>query len=305
MHRMTGMSSYASAKKWQLGRLLIVVAASAALGAGCSGDDDDDESPPEPDAAPRPACAMEVVASGLDKPFGILIDGEDFIVSADGVILAVTAAGESSVVATVSRESFAGLTRRGEDVIGMDNRVRNVIRFTPGTWQSTVIATEVGAGVSIETDGDDYILSDYNDAMNLDNNRLVRVKPDGSSQVIAGIGLGGPAGIMVDADGYIVSDYDGGRLLRVTREGEISVLLDGLGSPVEFKMYDGRYYIADYVRGSSSGRILEASADFSETRSLPVASLGSPSGLVIDGRDIYTTDLTGGRLLRLTNCLSE
>jgi hypothetical protein len=133
------------------------------------------------------------------------------------------------------------------------------------------------------------------------------VKLDGSVEVITDQGLGGPAGVIVDERGYLVTDFIGGRLLRVTRDGQVSVLASNLGNPVELREHGGKLYVSDYAGGVDAGRLLkiELNGTTASVTVIPVSGhLGNPSGMTIKGSEILITDDPAGRVMRLRGCLN-
>ncbi|MFF9689582.1 hypothetical protein [Streptomyces sp. NPDC014623] len=114
----------------------------------------------------------------------------------------------------------------------------------------------------------------------------------GSMRTRAG-GLNRPMGIAVSPAGsLVVAEADGGRVLAVGQDDEVTVLAEGLGRPVDVA-FDaaGRCYVSDEQAGAVLGLEQDAVAV------VVAGGLGAPQGLTVLGDVLYTVE-TGRRRVR-------
>lgn len=278
-----------------LGIPLSIVACNAAGGEGSSAE-----------GGPQEACLVEEVASGLAIPYGLLVEEDgNYLVTVDGEIIRVFEDGMLESLVQTSENSASGMIYHEQAVLMLDNTGESLVRYD-AQWSATTVATGLGDPVSIVLDGNNYIVTDFAEAMTPgEDGRLLRVTSAGVVEEIASAGLGAAAGVALADDGYYVTDFISGRLLHVARTGEVDVVAEGLGNPVDIKRRDDLLYIADFAGGSAGGRILMVSTSDHSVTTLDVSGLGSASGLALDGPDIVVADISGGKIFRVNNCIEE
>lgn len=265
------------------------------MNVGC---DDDDKSP----------CEVSMITNQLAAPYGILPDGNDYLVTGGGRVDRVTRGGAVTTVAMLTNPSGSGLLRKSGVLYALDNPPGNLLRMD-ASFAATQIATGLQNPVDMDLDGDDFIVSDYDNRRGPPGGpaggygRLLRIKPSGDVQVITGTGLGGTGAVSVQPDGYFVTDFDGGRLLRVAKDtGAVSEVAVGLGNPVGIRFHRDAFYVTDFAGASSGGRLLRITKT-GTVSVLEVAGLGAAAGLAIDGEDLLVTDLIGGQMFRVASCM--
>lgn len=132
---------------------------------------------------------------------------------------------------------------------------------------------------------------------------LYRYRPSGDLSTIAELPPGPPGSVTPYGADYMVIDNPNGRLVRVTRDGEVATVATGLGLP-DVAVQEGDHFIAidiatpvDDMVGPA--RLLKVTLDGVVT---PVATegLGGPAGLYIDEEGYWVTDFILGRLLFVT-----
>lgn len=268
------------------------------LASGCDDKELVNATPNDADAR----CSVEEVAGGLAIPYGIVVDDDGYLVTVDGKVVHISSDGEVEDLASTSKDSASGLVRDGDHVIVIDNTAGALVSFD-ADWKPTILAKGLGNPVSLAADGDGFVVTDFDNNTDKDGfGRLLRVARDGSVEVIADEGLGGPGGVVVDDEGFYVTDFNNGRLLRVTRKGEVSEVAAGLGNPVDMKRRGDYLYMADFAGGSSGGRVLKLDLE-GNVEILDVSGVGSASGLALTGDDLVIADISGGRLFRVHSCI--
>lgn len=254
------------------------------------------------------SCEVTLVASTLVAPYGLLVEGRSYLVTGGGRVDRVDQDGNVTTITNLTAPSGSGLLRLNGAVYVLDNPPGKLVRMNDG-WTGSDVATGLQNPVDLDIDGNAFIVSDYDNRKGPpggpsgNNGRLLRVQLDGRVDVIVGSGLGGPGAVSVQPEGYFVPDYDQGRLLKIAKDtGAITEVATGLGNPVAIRFHDGAFYITDFAGASSGGRLLRVTKSGSVTV-LPVSGIGASAGLVIDGSDMLVTDLIGGQLFRISNCL--
>lgn len=245
-------------------------------------------------------CEIEEVTDELMNPFGLMAQGDDIIVA--GVDRLAKIAPDHTVTTLAPMANGTGLAERDGSVYIIEYVERTVLRYDPSTWEATPFAEIPSGGISMAVDGEDFIVT-ASDPMNPPN-AVLRIKQDASVEVVADQDLGAPAGVIVDGDEYLVTDYFGGRLLRITRTGEVSVVATGLGNPVELRKHNGVYYVGDNAGGVGKGRLLEVTSDGEVTVLETPDNLGNPSAMILRGEEMILTDDQHGRVLVLRGCMN-
>ncbi|MDH6293395.1 SMP-30/gluconolactonase/LRE family protein [Rhodococcus opacus] len=106
-------------------------------------------------------------------------------------------------------------------------------------------------------------------------------------------GLAQPMGIAVHGSRAFVAESGTGKLLQVTFDGEVGVLLEQLDIPTGVAVTaDGVVLVAD----AGSGRVHAHDADGSRVLA---EGLGTPMGVAVDGSDVFVLDVLGKQLVRI------
>jgi hypothetical protein len=266
----------------------MLAAAAAGLVAACGGG--------EP---PAQNCEIEEVTNQLKNPFGLMTQGDDIIVA--GVDRLAKIAKDHTVTTLAPLVNGTGLVELNGSVHIIEFLQKSILRYDPVTWEAKPFATLPAGGISLAVDGQDLIVTS-SDPVNPPSS-VLRVRPDGTVEVIANQGVGAPAGVITDGDTYLVTDYFGGRLLRITRTGVVSEVASGLGNPVELRKYNGVYYVGDNAGGVAKGRLLKVTPSGEVTVLDTPDTLGNPSAMILRGTELILTDDQHGRVLVLRGCL--
>ncbi|MGH7545826.1 MAG: SMP-30/gluconolactonase/LRE family protein [Gemmatimonadota bacterium] len=173
--------------------------------------------------------SVAVVADGLDDPKGLAFVGETLYVADRTVLRAVAPNGATRVV--VPAEGFPNPPQFLNDVAAgpagelyvsdsgtFDSADGFVYRVDPDARVGVVLAAGTSPiaspnGVWLDADGRLWVVD-------LHTGELLRRAPDGTVRILAS-GFGGGDGIAPGPDGSLyVSDFRGGRVLRVTFDGD-------------------------------------------------------------------------------------
>lgn len=252
------------------------------------------------DSSAPQSCEIEELTNELKNPFGLMTQGDDIIVA--GVDRLAKVAKDHTVTTLAPLGNGTGLVALNGSVYIMEFLQKSIVRYNPSTWAATPFATLPAGGISLTVDGQDLVVTS-SDPMNPPP-AVLRVKPSATVEVITNQGVGAPAGVITDSDGYLVTDYFGGRLLRITRTGEVSEVASGLGNPVEIREYKGTYYVGDNAGGVAKGRLLKVTPAGVVTVLDTPDTLGNPSAMILRGSEMILTDDQHGRLLVLRGCLN-
>jgi sugar lactone lactonase YvrE len=253
------------------------------------------------DDTPRSqACEIEELTNQLKNPFGLLARGDDIIVA--GVDRLAKISKDTTVSTLATLVNGTGMVELGGSVYIVEYLEKKIYRYDPATWTAAPFATLPAGGISLAVDGQDLIVTATDPAS--PPPAVLRVKPDASVAVVSDKGVGAPAGVITDGDAYLVTDYFGGRLLRITRAGEVTEVATGLGNPVELRKYNGAYYVGDNAGGVAKGRLLKVTPAGAVTVIDTPDTLGNPSAMILRGSEMILTDDQHGRVLVLRGCLN-
>jgi hypothetical protein len=248
---------------------------------------------------------ISVISSGFIHPYKLIFDNADLILTMDGAIHRISPSGVVTKIADTPPGPPGSVSKFGADFIFVDNPGGQLLRITRDGVIS-VIATGLGLPNVAVQEGSDFIVVDIGtptDEM-LGPARLLRVSLDGNVTPIATQNLGGPAGLYIDEDGYWVPDFILGRLLLVSREGNVEVVAEGLGQPLDIDFDGEAFIVTDFhngfrPEGVGKGRIFRI---FKSGRVEVIGrsgEVGNPTGLILRGPDILYTDVLEGTVLKI------
>jgi len=258
---------------------------------------------------------IETVIDELAMPYYMAVDDNfDLIVTINGALIRVhLSEGRQpeddryrvSEIADISPGPPAGVMLYGPDYVVVENITASLLRVTR-EGKVSVITDGLGYPDEFVRYGKDFIVSDVGgeEDTQVGNPRLLRVTPEGQLTIIASEGLGGPGALQILGNNMWVTDFILGRLLKVTFDGEVSVIAEGLGQPLGIK-YDGQdFIIADFAFGSTDegkdkGRLLRISKTGEVTVIAEGKSVGNPAGITLMGSDILFSDVVKGRIMKL------
>lgn len=114
----------------------------------------------------------------------------------------------------VSKGQIGGMSIDARGNIYNTNFRESVWRTAPSGETIELSSDFTSASGNFALENGDLLQADWTD------NRIFRIRPDGTSTVFSGAGLDGPVGIVRRPDGdFIVANHRGGYLARVPREG--------------------------------------------------------------------------------------
>ncbi|MBI3968177.1 MAG: hypothetical protein HY329_21275 [Chloroflexi bacterium] len=256
-------------------------------------------------AFPRP-----LAGAGAPAPGDLLVSDEGPDCATGGPIWRL-AGGAGAPSALLQGSPFVkprGFTidRQGQMIVA-DGQA-GIIRSVPG-GSATVVAGGLNRGrpfqprdVLVDADGS-YVAVDW-PALPSDPNgtdpskpaQVVRVSPSGSvTTIAAGAPLAKPHGIDRDAAGnYIVADHSG-TLIRVTPQGQMSVVASGFLNPTDVRVEAvGTYIVTDLalVQGTLGAiyRVTSTGTVTTLARGGPGQVVQRPRGVVLDGLDLVVND---------------
>jgi hypothetical protein len=248
---------------------------------------------------------LETLAEGFNHPYKIIFENGDMVMTVDGALLRITPSGKISTIAGLPHGPPGSVSAYGPDYIVVDNPNGRLLRVTRD-GQVYVVATGLGLPNVAVQEEEDFIVVDIATPVDteLGPARLLRVSLDGTVVPIAMEGLGGPAGLYIDEDGYWVTDFILGRLLLVTREGEVRVIAESLGQPLDIAFDGESFLVTDFAHGFTEagvnrGRILRISKTGRVRVIGPAGVVGNPTGLVLRGPDVIFTDVVTGEIRRI------
>lgn len=244
------------------------------------------------------------VAGGFVHPYKMIFDNGDIILTMDGALFRIAPSGLITKIADVPNGPPGSVSKYAADFIFVDNPLGRLLRITPDGHVS-VVATGLGLPNVAVQEGSDFIVVDIATPVDdvLGQARLLRVSLDGTVTPIASEGLGGPAGLYIDEDGYWVPDFILGRLLLVSRSGNVKVIAEGLGQPLDIDFDGEAFLVTDFAdgfrEGVDKGRIFRIFKSGKVEILADRGQVGNPTGLILRGPDIFYTDVVKGDVMRI------
>lgn len=243
-------------------------------------------------SADNDAGKIQVVASGLDGPYGLFFDGDHLIVTTKGELLKIKNAGEDIAPASRKIEKIASIGEGdalGATLFGSKYIVLNCDANCQGTSRLQAIALDgtvtdiahMDQGVEVTRWRDSFLVTD------IFQNQILEVTSTGQVRVFSNDKLNGPGGMYVDGDNVWVTNFLSGELVVIDAQGRSRVAASGLGAPVGIAFDGLDFIIADYAGGEvNRGRVLRVSKDGDVRVIAKPKSIGNPSALVMQGPDI-------------------
>jgi DNA-binding beta-propeller fold protein YncE len=250
---------------------------------------------------------IEVIASGLNGPYGLFFDGDNLLVTTKGALLRIKDAGQDIPLAqrqiervtTIGEGDALGAMLYGSKYVvlscgaGCQNSTQLQVFSQDGTLVST-LAQGIEAGVEVARWKDNFVVTD------IFQNRILEITPTGVISVFTTDKLNGPGGMYMDGDELWVTNFFSGELVVVDRNGVSRVVAAGLGAPVGIDSDGKDFIIADYAMGEKNrGRVLRVSRDGDVREIARAGTIGNPSGLVVKGPDIYVSDILANTVTRI------
>jgi hypothetical protein len=267
--------------------------------------------------SPYDMMHLETVADGMNGPYDMIFDNGDMVVTTNEHLVKIKLTEGQSTEGAYPVTTLApvpdialGVIQSGADYHVLRNADRTLLKVTD-SGEITVVAENLGAPIEIARQGHDFIVTDFGDPMdNTLNSRLLRINESGDITVIAEAephvaDLAGFAGIEVLGENIWVTDFNLGRLLKISADGTVTEVAQGLGHPVGIEFDGNDFIVADFgdaMEGLDNGRILRISQEgkvrvISKGR---VKYVGNPSDIALLGADIYFSDIMSGRITKLT-----
>jgi sugar lactone lactonase YvrE len=201
------------------------------------------------------------------------------------------------VLAELAGGSALGLVKYGRDYVilacGPGCPVSRLYLLDPQGIETTLFET-ANSLVEVRVYRDEFIVSD------ITANQLLLVDSEGHQREFSHDKLNGPAGMAVDGEFVWVTNFFSGELLRIDSEGQAEVIASGLGMPVGVQ-YDGKdFIVADFAGGEpGAGRVLRVAKNGRHRVIAQGDFIGNPSAIVLQGNDIYVSDILSGKIVKI------
>jgi hypothetical protein len=201
------------------------------------------------------------------SPGGVVVLGNDYYVAdyPSASLLRISRGGQVSTVAT-NLNFPVGVAKQGDDIIVVDIGVpeaengqtgaSRLLRVSQSGTVSVIASNNLtlnnlGAPIAVVVDGSDFWLTDYV------LGRLLKVSSTGDVTTVA-TNLGQALDIEADGQDFIITDFgDGfknpgqGRILRVSRSGDVQTLLSGQ-NPSALAVRGTELLVSDVFAGTVS-----------------------------------------------------
>lgn len=257
---------------------------------------------------------LERVVEGLNGPYDMIFNNGDMVVTTNEHLLKINLSAEHGVAGSYNVTRLAdvpdialGVIASGADYYVLRNADRTLIKVSH-QGDMTVVSTALGAPIEIARQGEAFIVSDLGDPLDSNvNSRLLRISDTQEVSVIANADreMAGFAGIEVLGEVIWLTDFNLGRLLKVDADGVVSEVASGLGHPVGIEFDGSDFIIADFgdgMLGKANGRILRVSTS-GQVKTISKGrfkQVGNPGDIVLQGADIYFSDLMAGTISKLS-----
>jgi sugar lactone lactonase YvrE len=239
--------------------------------------------------------AQVTLASGLNNPGGVAIDGAGDVFIANGAAVIKLSAGGGAPTAVVGGLANAkGVAVDGAgDLFAGDYGHNRVLEVPAGGGAQVTVGSGLSGprGVTVDGAGDVFIADSG-------NNRVVEVPAGGGAQVTVGSGLSNPTGVAVDAAGDVfIADTNNNRVVEVLAGGGGQITVgSGLNGPWGVTVdAAGNVFIAD----TNNSRVVEVPADGSAQTTVGTG-LVSPELLAVDAvGDVFIPDNGNSRVVQV------
>jgi len=235
----------------------------------------------------------DVLATGLDNPIGVAVDGSGDVFIADTYhnrVVEVEPDGTQLTIGSGLNKPTAVAVDGSGDVFIADTLNSQVVEVKPdGTQIPIGSGLAAPGGVAVDGSGDVFI-GDFG------HNRVVEVEPDGTQTTIVS-GLNQPQGVAVDSQGDVfIADTGNKRILEVQPDGTQTTVVSGLTfAPGVAADAAGDVFIAN----GFSNQVLEVSADGTQTTF--GSGLFTPEGVAVDAAgDVFIGDTNHNRVVKVT-----
>ncbi|WP_406151129.1 hypothetical protein [Streptomyces sp. NBC_01012] len=222
-----------------------------------------------------------IVPRGFDGPYGVTVGPSGTVYAADHYRVAgPPATPEATPTDRAARADGTGRADGAESVVGPAGNGRADDAGEPARHVLAPFVHGIAADGGVL-----HLTSQFGDVRTYD--------PEDGSMRTRVSGLSRPMGITVGPAGsLVVAETDGGRVLAVDADDEVTVLAEGLGRPVDVAFDTaGRCHVSD----ERTGAVLRLGQDGAAT--VVADGLDAPQGLTILGDTLYTVE-TGRHRVR-------
>jgi ELWxxDGT repeat protein len=238
-----------------------------------------------------PANPLTTLASGLQAPYGVAVDGSGNVYIADTFDSAIKefnpATGQLSTLVSSGLARPSGVAVDGSGKVYFADALNGIEEYNAATGQVTTLVSSGlynPSGVAVDGSGNVYIADTSNNAIKEYNAATRQVSTLVSS------GLKSPWGVAVDGAGnvYIADTFNSAVKQYHAATGQVSTLVSGLSRPFGVAVDgSGNVYIAD----SFNNAIKEYNAATGQVSTLVSSGLNGPLGVAVDGSgNVYIAD---------------
>lgn len=200
--------------------------------------------------------ARVVALKDIEAPSGLALDAQGAILVASysrGLVLRAQGATTTTLASGLNVPAGLHLLPDGALLVA-DRGAGQLLRLVAGRKEPVAVNLKTPVGVASFADGR-LVVSEF-------QGQVVCIHPDGRKEILSQKLRNPAVGILVlDERSVAVADYGGTAVHRVTTDGQTSVLVDGLSSPVGLALGpDGRLYVATWGDGALYAVALDRSS---------------------------------------------
>ncbi len=246
-------------------------------------------------------AGWDTVSSNLMMPYGILVKSQKVLVSTIPTIGSIDEeTGAFYEKTALANGSPAGFIKAENGYVVVENGTGRLLAFDKNFSDSQVIAEGLGDPITVKETKDAYLVVDYN--FGLPNGRLMSISKKSKWPVSPKIllTLDGPGSFYVDKNDLVyISKFDSGDLIEFNLKTKSQrIVATGLGRPLDVvRVNKEGFLVSDFGGFDTTGRLLFVSNEGAVV-TLNSDSIANPTGLFLTEKFVYTTDMTGGKLLK-------